>query len=310
MKFITFLLTIFLPLAALASNESILGIQISEGITYKHTPQGDLKLDIYTFEKVSNQKYPVFLFVHGGSWMHGDRKEIQNGFLKEMGKALLLEGYAIVSLDYRLLSERSDVMVHPEQISDCKDGIRWICSHASEYGFDTLRIAMSGTSAGGHLTLMTAFTNNDFSGEGDFALKDHLAKVNCCVDFYGPTDIIKLLKPTLSPVAIKLAKLKIPEKVNMRERLLLGFTGYSNTHSAKMRRKCKQLSPIHYVNTAVPIIIFHGDKDKVVNYHQSVRLVKRMSRQNQTAKLYKVSGGDHGFSQLKSETLTDMIQQM
>ena len=52
-----------------------------------------------------SQGYPVIMFIHGGGFSSGD-KGMQGG-VRGMFQAFMNEGYAIVSINYRLLRKRS-----------------------------------------------------------------------------------------------------------------------------------------------------------------------------------------------------------
>jgi acetyl esterase/lipase len=55
---------------------------------------------------------------------------------------------------------------HPIQLQDAKRAIRWVRTHAAEFGVSPARIGMIGFSAGGHLTAM-AETQFDAGNQGD-----------------------------------------------------------------------------------------------------------------------------------------------
>lgn len=56
----------------------------------------------------------------------------------------------MASINYRL----TPGALWPAQIEDCKAAIRWLKTHASQYGYDSNRIGVIGESAGGQLVAM------------------------------------------------------------------------------------------------------------------------------------------------------------
>lgn len=58
-------------------------------------------------------------------------------------------GIAAFVLHYRVAPYR-----HPVQLGDCRRAIRWVRSHAEEYGIDPDKIGILGFSAGGHAAAM------------------------------------------------------------------------------------------------------------------------------------------------------------
>lgn len=84
---------------------------------------------------------PVMVYIHGGGWNHGDRKQALASICNYVTK----RGYIGVSLDYRLTPEAP----FPAQIQDVKLAIRYLRAHAAEYHLDPSRIGVWGSSSGG-----------------------------------------------------------------------------------------------------------------------------------------------------------------
>ena len=70
--------------------------------------------------------------------------------------------YAGASIGYRLSGEA----IWPAQIHDCKAAVRWLKAHAKEHNLDPDRIAVWGSSAGGHLVAMLGVTGDVKELEG------------------------------------------------------------------------------------------------------------------------------------------------
>jgi len=158
-------------LSALTKNASP---AIISDITYKTVDQKKMKLDIYQPLSSQNKKVPVVVYIHGGGWASGDKSEIHNDYRKVLLHALLTEGYAVISIDYRLTNRNG---IHfPAPVLDCKDAIRWVYKNADAYHFDTEKIGLWGTSAGAHLAMLMAYsTDTDFYGAAE--LKKYSSKV-------------------------------------------------------------------------------------------------------------------------------------
>jgi acetyl esterase/lipase len=125
-------------------------------LTYKALPHGSLNADIYLpSPQSSNLPSPVFLFIHGGSWISGSRKDFPPAYFHEF----LARSFLVVSIDYRLLPESSFV---GDQLQDIKDVEPWIRSELPEIverqgkgKVDGERVVVLGVSAGAHLALLT-----------------------------------------------------------------------------------------------------------------------------------------------------------
>src|SRR5690349_10900318 len=82
-------------------------------VEYALVQDTPLRLDLY--KPVTEQKGPLLVYVHGGAWRGGSKKEMP---LKE----LVVDGCPVASVDYRL----STVARFPAQVQDIKAAIRYL----------------------------------------------------------------------------------------------------------------------------------------------------------------------------------------
>ncbi|MCD8031344.1 MAG: pectinesterase family protein [Bacteroides sp.] len=130
------------------------GIVAREGVVYStrtDLPVGirELRMNIYRPE--GDEPLPALLMVHGGGWNSGDLT-----LQVPMAREIASRGYVTVPVEYRLIPEA----LYPAAVYDLKDAIRYLRAHASEYGIDPDRIAISGCSAGGQLANLIGATND------------------------------------------------------------------------------------------------------------------------------------------------------
>ncbi|EOR95511.1 putative lipase [Arcticibacter svalbardensis MN12-7] len=97
------------------------------------------RLDLYYPKGVKN--YSTIIWFHGGGITGGS---------KEIPKALMDKGYAVIGVGYRL----SPKVKAPVYIEDAAAAIAWAFQHISEYGGNPDLIFVSGHSAGGYLGMM------------------------------------------------------------------------------------------------------------------------------------------------------------
>jgi dienelactone hydrolase len=97
------------------------------------------KLDLY-YPK-GQEKFTTIVWFHGGGLTAGS---------KEIPKALMEKGYAVIGVGYRL-SPKATV---PAIIEDAAAAMAWIFQHIGEYGGDPDKLILTGHSAGGYLGMM------------------------------------------------------------------------------------------------------------------------------------------------------------
>jgi arylformamidase len=99
-------------------------------------------LNVFTPRKVTTEKRPVVIFIHGGYWEEGD-KDIY-GFL---GRNFAKNDVVTVVANYRLSPKTS----YDGMANDVVAAIRWTQENIDLYGGDAKQIYLMGHSAGGHL---------------------------------------------------------------------------------------------------------------------------------------------------------------
>lgn len=284
--------------------------KLIEDIVYKTSRQGNQCLDIYIPNINATGKLPVVVYIHGGSWMHGSKDEpTKSVWARAMLTDLLKNGYAVVSINYRLVND-SITVIYPEPLADCKDAVKWVKANAEKYKLDANRVAVMGSSAGAHLALMTAYSPDGIA-MGDAVLRNYDSKVKCVVDIYGPTDLSNILQSRLPSAAISFASLLMKKSVfKMRSTLLWSFTGESAFHPIRRTRECLLYSPMTYVRDAVPTIVFHGTKDMIVPYKHTTRLENAMRKNNKEIEVHPVEGENHGFRTMNVKVAQEISAQL
>jgi acetyl esterase/lipase len=229
-------------------------------------------LDLYAPKKATG--VPLIVWIHGGAFLFGSKE----GFpVEPVPLHLLLEGYAVASINYRLSPEA----LFPAQLQDCKAAIRWLRAHADELGIDPNRIGVWGASAGGNLAALVGTTGSvrDFEvGEN----LDYSSRVQAVCDFHGPTDFLQM-------DAHRLPDGQIHNVPDSPESKLVG--GPIQDNPDKVRR----VNPITYVDkSAPPFLIVHGTLDRLVPFNQSQLLAAALEAAGAPVKFHPVEGGGHG----------------
>lgn len=103
-----------------------------------------------------NGPRPVLVFIHGGGWNGGDKKDIPKKLLRSM----LDHKISVASINYRYTS----MALLPGPLHDAAQAIQFIRSQANAWNIDSKRLGAYGVSAGGCSVLWLAY-HDDLADE-------------------------------------------------------------------------------------------------------------------------------------------------
>jgi arylformamidase len=144
---------------------------VKRDIPYADPPKKRQVLDVYSPQGAKN--LPVVIWIHGGGWQSGDKKDVQ---LKP--QAFNDKGFVFVSVDYRLLPEVDMGTI----VRDVAKAIAWVHEHIGDYGGDPKRLFIMGHSAGAQLAALVCTDDRYLKAEGL-----SLALIKGCVPVDGDT---------------------------------------------------------------------------------------------------------------------------
>jgi len=239
-------------------------------LEYAKVGDHQLLLDLYLPQSSGSVAPSLVLWVHGGAWRAGSKANPPIRYL-------LKHNFAIASIDYRLSTHAP----YPALLHDCKAAIRWLRAHQKQYQFNADKIAVAGSSAGGHLAALIGVTNGSKPHEGKVG--KHLnqsSDIQAIVDYYGPTNFLSILhQSTPHGLSVRVPALQ----------LLLGSQPEENPALAK------EASPTEHVDPHdPPLLMLHGDQDPQVPINQSHELHHQYKLHNLDAHLEVIHGGKHG----------------
>jgi acetyl esterase/lipase len=225
---------------------------------------------------------PVMVYIHGGAWIIGDKREQGFPMLLELAR----RGWVCVTINYRL----SPKATWPDHIVDCKMAIAWVREHIAEYGGDPGFIAVSGGSAGGHLSALVALTPGDKTFQPGFEDKD--TSVDACVPVYGVYDMTCTSEPGAKRHVVVYNKglLHLLERRVFKCRL------------DQDRALFEAASPLYRVNPeAPPFFVLHGMNDTLVPVAEARRFVKALRDVSESVVAYaELPRTQHAFDVLPS----------
>ncbi len=249
-------------------------------IEYARSDDVGLKLDLH-LPRAANP--PVVVYVHGGAWRAGSKADVPIA-------PLLDHGFAIASVDYRLSTQA----VFPAQVHDIKAAIRFLRAKSELFHIDTRRIAIIGSSAGGHLAALVGVTNGHAELEGKVGGHlDQSSDVQCIVSLYGASN----LQTILSQSTESGLKMRVPAL-----QLLLGGQPPEKTDLAKLA------SPVaHLDKNDPPLLLIHGDADPQMPPDQSREFAKAYEAAALPVRLIMLKGARHGGETFYDATSTGIV---
>jgi acetyl esterase/lipase len=118
-------------------------------------------MDIYT-PKTGDAPYPVVVMFHGGGWLIND-----NAIMDQAAAYLATHGrYVVCNVNYRLLSDNDNTVTIDQTVEDAFGAVLWVKDNIDRYQGDSSRVAVTGDSAGGHLTAMVVNSGDRLSSNG------------------------------------------------------------------------------------------------------------------------------------------------
>lgn len=216
-------------------------------------------MDLYFPENRSIDSTKVMVLIHGGGWTSGSKSDMGVLITRLQSE---LPNYAIANINYRLCSDNPYTNGFPTQEQDVKQAIEFIKTMAGQWKVSN-NITLVGMSAGAHLSLLQAYKHNE-----DQSIKAVAA-------FFPPTQLAQGYDNfPLSKALIELVTGGTPNE---------------------LPQVYHESSPINYVSTAIPTIVFHGTSDAVVPHEQSVWLADSLLSNGKVVEMVSYPGQGHGF---------------
>ncbi len=195
----------------------------------------------------SSSAPPLLVWVHGGAWRSGDKDEVPRAFAEH--------GFATASVNYRL----STTARFPAAIHDVKAAIRFLRANAARFGYRADRIAIAGSSAGGHIAALVGVTtgNRELEGTVGNDLSESSA-VQAIVDYYGASDLTTILDQST------------PFGLGVRKPALEQWLGALPDAVPELAALA---SPVKHVDSSdPPLLLLHGDRDPQMPINQAHEL--------------------------------------
>ena len=243
-------------------------ISIFTDIPFAQTPQRTLRLDLRVPQ--FGRRLPLVMYIPMGG-MYVCVKEHAPWWLVE-------HGFAMASIEARVSSEA----IAPAAVQDCKAAVRWLRSHANQYGYAPDAIGVWGHSAGGHLAALLGTSGDVADLEGDGGPAGVSSRVQAVCDECGvPHDLAWFGRPEV--------KARFPGVAGNLSRYLGGAV-------EDRLELAQQVSPqTHVTGNCPPILLLHGSADDMVPVDEIINFHQILQSAGVDATLRVLPGSGHGW---------------
>ena len=231
-----------------------------------------LMLDLYRRRDLSDGPHPALLYVHGGSWRGGNRRQQARPLLHRLAE----HGWVCASASYPLAPEAT----FPDQLIALKQAVNWMKTGGVDHGVDPGFVAISGGSAGGHLAALLALTADRSEYQPSF--EDADLSVQAAIPVYGVYDFLNRHRARDDWPVIPRHVMKADPEAD-----------------AELFRKASPLDQVH--QDAPPFMVIHGETDSIVPAAEAHHFVDALRHASSNPVLYiEVPGANHAFDVLES----------
>lgn len=262
---------------------------VRDSVVYARVDNTALTYDVFI---PANPNGAAVISILSGGWVSSKA----NGS-PGLSAEFLRRGYTVFNISHGSTPRYAIDEIIPQVMR----AVRHIRANARSYGIASDRFGITGSSAGGHLSLMIGLAGT----AGDPAAKDAVDQVSSRVQavgaFFPPTDFLNYGHPDENAVG---------RGTLADYRGAFAFRDLSSnkrhfipiTDDAQVREKARQVSPVTHVSSDdPPTLLIHGDKDKLVPLQQSELILARLQQAGVTAKLIIKPGEAHGWKDRSPE---------
>lgn len=274
--------------ASIMEAERLDGHKEIQDVVYAQPGMKPLKYDVFIPDGAKD--LPGIVIIHGGGWS-SNTEDIMRGLARELIKG---GKYVVASIDYRWLGTR-DGDTTPNSmnqlIEDCFGAILHIQEHAAEYGMDPKNLAVTGDSAGGHLSACMG-TLIERVGDGGWGMKPGVYEF--CPTYLPEGTNIKKARKSLMAIKAAAPSYGVFDRAN-----LVRFASDLDEAGQKAIAPDDNIPSIR--KRAIPQYLVLGTLDRTVKREPIERYVENLKAAGQNAELVIIEGASHAFFDWKPD---------
>ena len=227
------------------------------------------KYDLYLHKSIKPEsEVPLLLLVHGGSWMYGSRSDMAYA-CKYYGK----NGCITATMDYSLISENNPkvtIKTMLDEIAACTAALK---KQLEKEGYHVSGMAIGGTSAGGHLAMLYAYSRGADSAIPVAFVFEKVGPVAISKELWGARNAASMISLGTGK-QISANQLDTPEGIEA----------------------ANSLSPLHFIGDNTPPTIFaYGGKDNLVKSIHRDELAKALEEHHVPSVRIDFPNSDHAL---------------
>jgi acetyl esterase/lipase len=278
--------------ASFIEHKKLEGFTAEQDIVYAQPGVKKLKYDV--FSPNGAKDLPIIVIIHGGGWV-SNTEDIMRGLARELVR---YGDYVVCSMDYRWMGTRDGdkgTNTMANLIEDVFGGLAHIQEHAKEYGGDGSRIAVTGDSAGGHLSAVASLMP-DMIGNGGFGSKAGVYEFKPSYIPAGKSaaDVRKELMSAIKAAAPSYG--------------VFGGQVMAGVLRGQPDRVIKAVSPQEHIpnasKRAVPQLLLRGTDDPLIRDPDVQAFADALKAAGQTVEYVQVEGASHAFFDWKPDART------
>jgi acetyl esterase len=280
--------------ASFIESKALKGFKVINNVVYAQPGVKALKYDVYSPKGAKN--LPCIVIIHGGGWSV-NCEDVMRGLARELVRG---GKYVVVSVDYRWIGTQ-DGDAHPNSMADIIDdvfgAIAHIQEHAKEYGADPTRLAVTGDSAGGHLSA-AAINLAGHIGDGGFGVKEGVYEFK---PIYLPAG--KTVAQVRAEI-LQAIKAAAPSYGVFSSSALGGWSrrgGVTGDSEAAIKAIAPQDNVPNIKDRAVPQFLLRGTVDQLIKNSAVQEYADALMAAGQTVEYVQVPGAAHAFLDWKPD---------
>jgi acetyl esterase len=277
--------------ASFIEQKALEGFTVKNDIVFAQPGVKKLKYDIFSPNNAKN--LPCIVIIHGGGWSVNN-EDVMRGLARELVRG---GTYVVVSADYRWIRTGdgdTTPVTMANIIEDVYGAIVHVQEHAAEYGADPQRLAVTGDSAGGHLSA-AAINLADRIGDQGFGIQSGVYQFKPTYLPKGKStdqarkEVVSALKAAAPSYGV-FSEQALARNAGSQGEALKAIAPQSNIPNIKER--------------AVPQFLLRGTVDTLIQDAAVQSYADALKAAGQRAEYIQVPGAAHAFLDWKPDART------